>query len=350
MALHDSIILEIENGLLDKQLRATDLLGEERKVTRIVDGKGVERYRVGFDFYSENHIRSEMPNNAEVSGYWVKAGQVAKYRRLEEGLYRVVAFDEQDELLDIHEAAATDSLVDGVISMTPEQRLACYLELEPFQIFDRKRKTLYPLQPVIGFSARISAYFWPVQTVGFVSTERVLQGFVARARDLKSDLQERADDVLALFADICKWGGVRLPTNDAQVVVDNLCLAAHRSRKHPAAMNSAWTKLYAFFYPEDFLIYDSRVATALVSMAESVMEDSELEVFKAAYPGLGVIPGRGGSRPRVSRSRWKNAYTSWTAQLDANALAQAVLAVLNQKENAHYSLRQLEAVLFMEGY
>jgi len=343
VALYDSIVLEIEHGLLDKELRASDLLGEQRKVVR----RGAESYRVGFDFYSENHIRTEMANNAEGSGYWIKAGQTAKYRRVAQGLYRVIALDEQEELLDAMDVTvqATDPEC-----ASPVERLVCYLEREPFQVFDRKRKVLFPQHPVIGLDLRIAAYFWPVPTVDFKATEQVLQGFVARARDLLVDLQGNAAQVLALFAEICKWGGVRLPTEDAQLVVDNLLLAIHKDRKRPAAMNSAWTKLYAFFYPEGFVIYDSRVATALVSMAESVMADVDLIAFKKIYPGLGRVSGRGGSRPRATCSRWRNAYTSWSAQLDANDLVQAMLAVLNLRAKGSYSLRQLEAVLFMEGY
>lgn len=349
MALYDSIILEIENGVLEKELRAADLLKDARKVFRCIDGKEVERYRVGFDFYCESHIRTEMANNAEGTGYSVRAGQVAKYRRVGEGLYRVISLDEQEELLEEEEAAAPSTITVSSLS-TLEDRFACFLENEPFQIFNRKRKSLHPQNPVTGIDARISCYFWPTPAVGYSDTEQRLQSFVVRAQLLLSGLQGKALEALALFSEICKWGGVRLPTEDPQVVVENLCLAALRSRKRSASMNSAWTKLYAIFYPDDFLIYDSRVATALVSIAESVMVDVELNAFRKAYPSLGVISGRGGSRPRATRTLWSNAYTSWPAQLDASDLAKAILVSLNLRGGRTYSLRQLEAVLFMEGY
>ncbi|NWD73716.1 hypothetical protein HX890_06225 [Pseudomonas gingeri] len=153
-----------------------------------------------------------------------------------------------------------------------------------------------------------------------------------------------------MFASICQWGGVRLPTQDADAVVANLHRAAQRNAQQPAAMNSAWTKLYAMFYPDDFVIYDSRVATALVAIAETVLEDAELQGFKAQYPSLGVIAGRGGTRPRATRAVWRNAYLSWPAQLDANRLVAVIVQVLNARSGLTYSARQLEAVLFMEGY
>ncbi|WP_166358404.1 hypothetical protein [Pseudomonas akapageensis] len=349
MTLHDSIILEIQNGKLASELRSSDLLGEERKVLRRIDGADEERYRVGFDFYAESHIATELPNNAEDTGYWVKAGQPAKYRRVARGLYRVIAIEELEELLDESEDAAAPVLAWSQVT-TLEERLACFLEQEPFQIFDKMRRSHHPQQPVVGFDARLSSYFWPTPSVSYAATDLLLQGFMGRARDLQADLHANAVQVLALFTDICAWGGVRLPTDDAQVVVDNLVRAASRSRTTPALMNSAWTKLYAIFYPDDFVIYDSRVATAMVAIAEQCMSDAELVTFKNSYPNLGNIAGRGGSRPRATATIWRNAYTSWSAQLDANELAKKVLGQLNRRLNKTYSLRQLEAVLFMEGY
>lgn len=178
----------------------------------------------------------------------------------------------------------------------------------------------------------------------------VLDGFIARARTLAADLNLHAAAVLQPFADICKWGGVRLPTQDAQVVVANLRRAKRRNRKHLAATNSAWTKLYAIFYPDDFLIHDSRVATAFIGLAEEALSQAEIALLRQRYPALGRVGGRGGSRPRATRLAWRNAYTCWAAQLDANALGQAMLAALNQPGDVSYKLRHLEAVLFMEGY
>ncbi|UVJ43905.1 hypothetical protein NVV94_25880 [Pseudomonas sp. LS1212] len=349
MTLHDSIILEVQNGKLARELRSTDLLGDERKVLRRTNGVDAERYRVGFDFYAESHIRTELANNAEDTGYWVRAGQPAKYKRVAEGLYRVIAIEEMEELLDGNEDAPLPVLACSQVTVL-EERLACFLEQEPFQIFDRKRRSHHPQQPVVGFDARLSSYFWPNPSVSYAATDLLLQGFMGRARDLQGDLHANAAQVLTLFADICAWGGVQLPTDDAQVVVDNLIRAESRSRKTPASINSAWTKLYAIFYPDDFVIYDSRVATAMVAIAEQCMSDSELDTFKNSYPHLGKIAGRGGSRPRATATFWRNAYTSWPAQLDANELAKKVLSQLNRRLNKTYSLRQLEAVLFMEGY
>jgi len=175
-------------------------------------------------------------------------------------------------------------------------------------------------------------------------------GFIARAKMLSLDLEGNANEVMSLFASICQWGGVRTPTQDADEVVVNLQRAASCNAQQAAAINSAWTKLYAIFYPDDFVIYDSRVATALVTIAEAVMDDTELKAFKTQYPHLGFINGRGGSRPRAPRTVWRNAYMSWPAQLDANRLVAAIVHALNKQTGSAYSIRQVEAVMFMEGY
>ncbi|SEE76517.1 hypothetical protein [Pseudomonas kilonensis] len=350
MALHDAIALEIHAGALPLHFRAADLKTTERRVY-LSPTDANERYRVGLDFFAASTISSQLANLCEHTGYWARNGQVARYRRVAEGMYELLGLDEAQELATEVESAAEMPVPLGFQSLSPwEARFAFYLEHEPFQIYDRRRRNVYPAQAVQGLDARLSSYFWPSPGVSFVATEQVLQGFIEQARVLSLNLADNADAVLALFASICQWGGVRLPTQDADAVVANLQRAANRNAQQPAAMNSAWTKLYAMFYPDDFVIYDSRVATALVAIAEAVLNDAELGCFKTQYPNLGLIAGRGGSRPRATRAVWRNAYLSWAAQLDANRLVAAIVPALNAQSGLAYSARQLEAVLFMEGY
>jgi len=351
MTLYESIVLEVEQGALPRQIRATDLLGEDRRVIRQSLEGEVECYRIGFGFFKKSHIRTQMANAAQGTGYWVKSGQAPQYKRIAEGLYEVLGLTEQEETavqVEAPQPVATQAALQAAPSI--EARLLNHLIQTPFQIFDRKRRTLHPVQPVTGFKARLDTYFWPSPATGYIATEKVLDSFIARAHLLAADLDLNAGAVLQLFAEICEWGGVRLPTEDAQVVVDNLRLAQRSSRKQAAAMNSAWTKLYAMFYPDDFLIYDSRVATALLGLAEQALTDIDVALLRQRYPALGRVAGRGGSRPRSTRMVWRNAYTCWAAQLDANALGQAMLAALNQAAPGQYRLRHLEATLFMEGY
>ncbi|MBB6286308.1 hypothetical protein FBY10_104272 [Pseudomonas sp. SJZ103] len=348
MALHDAIALEIHAGALPLHFRAVDLKTSGRRVY-LSPTDANERYRVGLDFFAANTINTQLANLCEHTGYWARNGQVARYRRVADGLYELLGLDETQELTaEVEPAAETPLRCDNLSPW--EARFAFYLEHEPFQIYDRRRRKVYPAQAAQGLDARLSSYFWPSPGVNFVATEQVLQGFIAQAQGLSLDLAGNADAVLALFASICQWGGVRLPTQDADSVVANLQRAANHNAQNPAAMNSAWTKLYAMFYPDDFVIYDSRVATALVAIAEAVFDDVELDSFKTQYPNLGLIAGRGGSRPRATRTVWRNAYMSWPAQLEANRLVASIVQALNARSDVAYNARQLEAVLFMEGY
>lgn len=350
MALHDSIILEICNGGLSRELRVADLTNEARKVLRTVKGSTQEFYRVGFNFYKKTNLDTELANFAEDTGYWVKAGRAAKYRKVGPGLYRVIALEETEALSEMDTVEPLLAQYSSLPSF--EDRFACYLETQAFQVFDRKRKVLYPSTGVVGFPARLDSYFWPKPSLNYGVNAATLQGFIDRAQNMLPKLLDDArqvTDIVPLFTEICNWGKVSLPTTDAQYIVDQLLIAQRGRRTQAAAMNSAWTKLYAIFFPEDFVIYDSRVATALLLIGETVMSDSELEIFKQRYPALGQIAGRGGSR-YCARTYWRHAWGKWSAQLDANTLVKRVLAALNQRTQSQYRLRELEAVLFMEGY
>lgn len=350
MALHDAIALEIYAGALPLRFRATDLKTTARRIY-LSPTDASERYRVGLDFFAANTISTQLANLCELTGNSTRNGQVARYRRVAEGLYELLGIEETQEIsAEVEQDCEIAPLSNCDTLMPFEARFACYLQNEPFQIYDRRRRKVYPAEAVRGLNGRLSSYFWPSLKVDFSATEMVLQGFMARAQALSVNLAVNAGAVLALFETICQWGGVRVPTQDAKEVISNLQLAAKRSAQHPAAMNSAWTKLYAMFYPDDFVIYDSRVATALVAIAEAVFNDSELVSFKAQYPNLGVINGRGGSRPRTPRTVWRNAYLSWPAQLDANRLLAAIILTLNARSGLTWNVRQLEAMLFMEGY
>ncbi|MDF0732675.1 hypothetical protein P0Y43_18470 [Pseudomonas entomophila] len=344
MTLYESIVLEIEQGQLPRTLRATDLLTVQRKVLR----EGSECFRVGFDFYSDKTIRSEFSNHEQGTGFNVRAGRAPRYVRLERGCYQVFALTEDDEYLGA--APAMTPPAPWPANLGLEARMAWYLAQQPFQIHDRKHRRLHPPQPVTGLQKRLDAYFWPGVHDNYKINAAKLSGYVSDACRYASDMQRHKAQIYTLFDAICGWGGVRVPTSDPDVVVGNLGLAAKMNRHQPASMNSAWTKLYAMFYPSDFLIFDSRVATAFVSIAEAVMSDDELLQFQSRYPALGRVTGRGGTRPRATRVRWRNGYACWRAQLDANALGQKMLDAINAQADQQYTLRELEAMLFMEGY
>jgi len=227
-----------------------------------------------------------------------------------------------------------------------------YFKHSEFQIFSRKQKIYIPSQPCVGFSERLNCYFWPTPNDNYEKNKRLLNQYIDLASKCLQDLKSNEDRILSLFMDICKWGGVKLPTNNSSEVIISLVAASSRSKLQVAKMNSAWTKLYAIFYPNDFIIFDSRVATSLLSIAEGILSKEEIVVFQKKYPALGYVNGRGGTRPRQLKYKWSNAYKLWEAQLDANLLCKSICRHLNFDGvlNGSVTLRDLEAVLFMDGY
>lgn len=354
MSLYESILLEVAQDKVGSTFEVSELLTPERRVLREQDGMPVEKYRIGFEFFSKTSIRSNIANaaldpEADTHGAWVKAGQTPQFERVSRGSYRILGLGEEEASEgDVTCEAGQESYE----RLSMAERVARYLSSEPFQIYYRRKKCFHPLEPVKGIPARLDAYFWPDQTVSYEKNAETLNRLIDRASDIASDLDANAGMVVELFQEICKWGGVPLPSVSPALVVDNIRAAREASIARPAHMNSAWTKLYAIFFPEQFVIYDSRVATALIAIAEATSNSLELDEFKRAFPAIGSIVGRGGTRPRAFRSHWRNAYGSWAAQLEANKLCAEVLAVLNHEKpiDQVVRLRELEAVLFMEGY
>ncbi|NWB95824.1 hypothetical protein HX882_08000 [Pseudomonas gingeri] len=128
-------------------------------------------------------LTSQLANLCENTGYLVHKGQTARYRRVADGVYELLGLNEAQELTAAVEPAAEVPVpIDWQSLSTWEARFAFYLEQEPFQIYDRRRRQVYPAQAVQGLEARLSRYFWPSPGVDFVTTEGVLQGFIDQAR------------------------------------------------------------------------------------------------------------------------------------------------------------------------
>ena len=230
--------------------------------------------------------------------------------------------------------------------------------------------------PVTGWDARLRAYFWPTPDQGYAQTCAALEGIVSQARTLAKALSSNGNGwsapeqaaAVALAHAIFKWGGV--PQDPATVTphsVEQVFRAAMANDgKATANMNSGWTKLAAFasdHYEEDGVrypqvIWDSRVAAALVSRLD--VQLSEGESPSGLFPGVGTVPGRGGTRPRALLRRWPSAYRSWAGQVAGSALVREVRDILNgggypgmplpEGGAGPWTTRGVEMVLFMDGY
>jgi hypothetical protein len=265
-----------------------------------------------------------------------------------------------------------DDLVSRIaksVQLDPAAIIVRYIAEEPFQTHYR-RKLFGPMKH--GWGERLAAYFWPVPDRDWQITRPNVARLACEVQQAIRKLEVCAVDrivameLLDAFKATCVWGGVKLPESDPCVLAaEVLCVwqALSRGQRPPSGcrLNSAWTKLYAFALPDECVIYDSRVAAAVTSILDPVMHLLSCWPKWPSYKALGTIPGRGGSRPRELRWDWRNGYGEWASQRTANLLCGEVLEEINRqattqcdcrqlKDPTPWTLREVEAVLFMEGY
>lgn len=386
MALHDEILVDIIIRLIPTPFRVADLLSRP-------DPERPGCYLVGNKCYTENSLRVIPANHSvtrdgSVQGDYVKRGRPAAFYRLGNGYYELidtvshqVELDERAEMLGDEEGENESLLIDVNANQEPPTEHSHYVEDElvnfldpaaiivetlarsPFITYFKKQRREYPVPPAVGWEARLGAYFWPTMDQDWAATTQAFTNFYHRFQTLMTTWNPASPatqaDLLSLFRSICLWGGVKLPEERPDVLAHEVdeALTGIDAGVVPenCRLNSAWTKLYAVARPESFVIYDSRVATALVSLLDRHMAQLVDTPAFEPYRDLGTIAGRGGSRPRPLIWQWRNGYRCWKAQYAANRLCLAVVERLNTSypkpiaENP-WTLREVEAVLFMEGY
>jgi hypothetical protein len=157
-----------------------------------------------------------------------------------------------------------------------------------------------------------------------------------------------------------QMGGSGHADSDMETIHDVMESVANGRRINSAPMNSGWTKVGAFAStgtPNSQVIWDSRVAASVVSRLDAMCVAAGLKTVPLALSGLGYVNGRGGSRPRLLKLKWRNGYGCWNAQFAASIFVKEIMAYLNShissfpKTNGEkWTFREVEQVLFMDGY
>lgn len=245
-----------------------------------------------------------------------------------------------------------------------------YLRNKPYRFLKTRKsgtvksKLEWRNNVVTGWNNRLNEYEW--EKVGWAETNVTLQSFSQRLSDLESSWQ-RGENVDALaeniYRDIRKWGNPRGAQYSGRQVV--AFLVPLWQGDNVQSVDSTLTKLYALARPDAYAMYDSRVAASIMTIAEDIFRPkmsknkvvhTVVDAFRHHYPRLGLYGGTGGTRQRGYRagSGWPVAYRSVPAQLEANDLCLRIQAKLNSEEGEdgrnNWTLREVEAVLFMEGY
>jgi hypothetical protein len=245
------------------------------------------------------------------------------------------------------------------------------IHAQPFQPVYRTRPSG---QPVTGWDARLLAYFWPAPHQGYRETCVAMQTLTESSGQLAQALTKRgawseAEQIQAveLAHAVFKWGGV---PQDPDTVTASTVQAVYEAalRDDPAAqanMNSGWTKVAAFAtaHLEESddgrpqVIWDSRVATAIVGRLERGIP-AHVDIA-ALFPGVGTVPGRGGTRPRQLVRNWPAGYGSWRGQVAGSQIVREIRDILNEDGYSlpqcngrprRWTTRDVEMVLFMDGY
>lgn len=396
MAFHNEVLRAIGRGELPRRFKTAGLK------TRPAIRSGF--FKIGNGEYAANSI-NVIPRNHSIkldgssAGDYVKKGRKPAFYWHGDGVFELILdhshnltdnsadniyfyFEEgEDEALFKTKSVSTtetreifnstSSRAVGAVAgvLNPAAYISEFIAETPFQGFYRRKIVR---SPVRGWGDRLESYFWPTPLEDWLKTNSLLSELGARMQSVVVDLTEFPHDVdiarklLNIFSEICVWGGVRLPeTNPKKLAEEFLrCLDfLSRAQTPPKScrLNSAWTKLYALAQPESFVIYDSRVANALTSILDPVIATISSSSGWLPYKRLGTVPGRGGTRPRKLVENWRNGYRDWDAQIAANKLCLQILNDVNQRAlekseyrkrgaNGIWTLREIEAVLFMEGY
>lgn len=396
MSFYENVMLEINAGILKEPFSAADV----KALRPLPEG----RFQVGQRDYPASTIDSYFSNNSFPGGAAVKNGAAPKFLRVNtEGALKYISIKPSDidsEMIiqriqlttPAEDVEEFDEIIEQDVNYTDHSgngernastfninsiydQFVDYIANKPFRIYSyEKRGYWYPSNgPSVGWQQRLNNYLWNGANwlTTFTSLNTISSQLGSLLSTLRSGGMPTHGSASHIFSQVAKWGG----TNPGQVsnttvvaalmAVDNYINSKPLPNKPP--MSSTWTKVYALAFPNDFVIYDTRVAAAIVSIAEDIYRrnnsanngrgiEANIDDFRFHFKHIGEMKNasRGGTRPRGTRYRlWPAAYKSWDAQTDANTLCKGIKDSLNRQNidgRSNWTLREVEAVLFMEGY
>ena len=365
MNLANHIRIEIENNKLGEEFSCQELLA-------LHEPREDKKFRIGNGEYTEAAIRSILSNYSTGPdrriGDSVKKGSGKLFIKLEQNGRYKLAYDEIE--LDDQDTEKV-KFITGSVSLSSSSianDFVEYIRNKPFRILlntkgIRTKRTWLPTSgPAMGWLQRLNSYKW--NSKDWATTSKELSVIICKISDIKKMPGDIADKHSEnVYEDIKKWGNPKGKKRSRDEVLPLLIKIWNNCITE---VDSTLTKLYALADPNNFVMYDSRVATAIISIAEDIYRVRYLKKnnkstrvdtvseFCKVFNHLGLYGGTGGTRPRgVRYPKWPYAYTSVPAQMQANILCKAIMNELNKhKEDgkSDWTLREVEAVLFMEGY
>lgn len=373
------IVLRLASGKVD-MMHATDAF-----FTRADNGKWFRR--IDIPSTTRNRLVRGVELTPEAIATWLGANDEERRQALGEAR-RLLESDLESQgimvqLLPHHDAAGSTSSLPAPCPPAspipaPVGRTA-YLEALVRDIHEQAFQPVYRKRAfgtaAKGWDARLRAYFWPAPTQGYSGTALGMQGIAKTSQQLAEALAGRGawseteqQQAVELAHAIFTWGGVPQDpkTVTPQSVQEVVQAALDNNHEARACMNSGWTKVAAFAtgHLEDMAaegpqaIWDSRVATAIVDRLDKLLPEGADPA--TLFPGVGTVPGRGGTRPRALSRRWPSGYKTWAGQVAGSRVVREIRDILNSGNYpkmplpdgglVKWTTRGVEMVLFMDGY
>ena len=375
MAMSENVAIDVVLGLIPNKFHPVDLMGNP-------SSHNGETYTIGMSEYKKSTIITNL-NNLSVGpgnrkGNHVKKGYKPHYRKYKDGKFSLLNITASDNVC-FEEVINVPKIVGHPNSGKQRGKskkinkdsiykdFVNYLGCNPFRIYLGDGRWYPHGKAIVGWKNRLDYYAWPLNTnkpgnpVKWENTDNKLSKFIDRLTNLidaaklnEFPVNKQRSIALDIYNDIKKWGNPRGNDRDGKQILEIIMkISANDVSDMP--VDSTLTKLYAFTKPDEYAIYDTRVAAAIVTVAEDLYRRDKINKFQDEFPNLGHMKyaANSGTRPRGIRSKWPNAYQVWNAQLDANKLCIGIRDELNKAGidgNEDWNLRQVEAVLFMEGY
>jgi len=257
--------------------------------------------------------------------------------------------------------------------------MIAWIDEDPFQPMYQRR----PIGDAVStWHDRLGAFFWPKPRIGYHEVtyaagpmlyySSVLGGRVEAGIEWTPTEKEYAVKVAREVFTLMGTPQREINPETVRAVFE---AAINEDENSQAKMNSGWSYLasYATAHLENRLGalpqvgWSSRVAASVISRLDFLLTEAGVEQLGAHFPGLGTIPGWGGTRPREMSLNWPAGYRNWNSHLVGSRLVRHLRDHLNTAtdrrgrrkyytmplvggDRGPWTVRGVEMVLFQDGY
>ena len=237
-------------------------------------------------------------------------------------------------------------------------------------------------ETVSSWHDRFLAFFWPKPRTGYLEYSNAVSPLLYRAGELARFVDagidwnyEQREMAVKTANEIFMLAGVPQRQVTWQNVRAVMQAALREDQESSAKMNSGWTYIAslatAFLEPNKdrlpMVSWNSRTAASVISRLDFLLVEAGVDHLEGRFPGIGTVPGWGGTRPREFSLQWPSAYRKWNYAIAASRFIRKVSHILNTEKDSQGELRYrpmpvsgmsyvpwttrgVQMVLFSDGY